>query len=90
MTEGGIRESLFILQEVCRITGLLWNVIGILDQLCGKRTMPTRWGVKGTLFWFLGLIAGIWGPEAAGQPRKSRGEDRNGCWNTWKSTTVKR
>lgn len=71
MTEGGIGKPLHITGGLPDY-GAFMECIGILDQLCGKKNYAYQMGVKGTLFWFLGLIAGIWGPGAAGQPRKSR------------------
>lgn len=71
MTEGGIRRPLHITDSLPDY-GAFMECIRKMDQLCGQKCYAYQMGVKGTLFWFLGLIAGIWGPGAAGQPRKSR------------------
>ena len=71
MTEGGIGKPLHITASLPDY-GAFMECIRKMDQLCEKKGYAYQMGVKGTLFWFLGLIAGIWGPGAAGQPRKSR------------------
>ena len=71
MTEGGIGEPLHITDRLPDYAAFM-ECIRKMDQLCGQKSYAYQMGVKGALFWFLGLIAGIRGPGAAGQPRKSR------------------
>ena len=58
---GRYRKASSYYRRSAGLRGLLWNV-SILDQLCGKKNYAYQMGVKGTLFWFLGLIAGDLGP----------------------------
>ena len=61
MTEGGIGKPLHITGGLPDY-GAFMECIGILDQLCGKKNYAYQMGVKGTLFWFLGLIGRDLGP----------------------------
>lgn len=71
MTESGISKPLHISRDMEGYEALM-ECIMKLDALCHEKPYAYQMGVKAELFWFLGLITRIWGPGAAGRPRKSR------------------